>query len=181
MLATLTTSELTGKCSTSSTGRGAEGEGERSWVCRISKAINSWIVSVISSSGKCAARVDVSSSWVACGCACAYSRTACETGSMTNMDILLAATRMFWSPCVIAWAFSARKCNSIMPSQNPYLYPLPCYSIGGKINLAGITNKWARAPMGRFAPSGVYQASTQTSPTLPSIKCRLGFGPSSLG
>ena len=55
------------------------------------------------------------------------------------------------------------------------------YSIGGKTNLAGMTNKWARAPMGRFAPSGVYQASTQTSPTLPSIRWRLGFGPSSLG
>ena len=49
------------------------------------------------------------------------------------------------------------------------------------MNLAGMTNRCARAPIGRFAPSGAYHASTHTSPTLPSIKCRAAFGPSALG
>ena len=39
----------------------------------------------------------------------------------------------------------------------------------------------ARALIGRFWPGGVYDATTQTSPTLLRLCVRAGFGPSRLG
>src|SRR5260370_38017673 len=73
---------------------------------------------------------------------------------------------------ILGAEFQFVRSHRLLPQESLYQF------IGLNTNFGGISSMKARAPIGGFDGSGLYQASTQTSPTLDSLCSRSGLGPS---